>query len=113
MPIVAENRQLASCSRSDNLETRLLGGIFENIINLKKIIMETREIQIDFCKHQIDFFKKQLAQAEYYVKIWRIHKMVTELFLWHDITNKFNLYDIQYKRLEKIREKIEAQFNNN
>lgn len=33
MPIVAENRQLASCSQSDNLGTRLLGGIFENIIN--------------------------------------------------------------------------------
>ena len=31
-----ENRQLTSCSRSDNLGTRLLGGIFENIINNKK-----------------------------------------------------------------------------
>lgn len=33
MPIVAENRQLTSCPRSDSLGTRLLGGIFENIIN--------------------------------------------------------------------------------
>jgi hypothetical protein len=66
----------------------------------------TRQDDADFAKRQIEFHKQNIVDSEHYIKVWRVHKMFAELSLWHNRTNKSNLFWMQHQRLETIFEKI-------
>ena len=68
---------------------------------------------IELSQSQIDNHKKCLLNAEYDIKIWRVFKMVDELFLWYEITQNFALYEKQYNRLKDIQNKLKEQYNRN
>lgn len=75
----------------------------------KKAIAGYQEI-IEFDQNQIEKYKKQLLDAEYYIKIWRVFKMVDELFLWFEIKGNYTLYCKQYNKLKAIQKQYEQQY---
>lgn len=78
--------------------------------------METKEAiarhqeDIEFDIRQIDFHKKNLLNAEYSIKLWRVFKMTDELFLWLEKSNNFTLYKEQCNRLIGIQNKLKKQY---
>lgn len=77
-------------------------------INKENIERHKRDIAFD--QKRIEFNKRQLLDAEYNIKIWRIFKMKDELLLWVDRTNKFTLYKYQWNRLKGIQNKLKKQY---
>lgn len=85
--------------------------------------METKELTIAKCKldiakdiEQITMFEKHkndypnlLAFCEQQIKIWRVHKMTDELFLWYVESGNCLLYFKQFKLLTNIQSKLVCQ----
>lgn len=65
---------------------------------------------IESDKSQIEFYKEELRRAEYGIKLWRVFKMVDELFLWYELKQNLYLYDKQYARLKNIQYKLKEQY---
>lgn len=49
-----------------------------------------------------DFFEQQ-------IKVWRVHKMTDELFLWYVEGGNYTLYLKQFKKLTQIQSKLVCQ----
>lgn len=85
--------------------------------------METKEQAIAKCKldiakdiEQITMLEKHKnnypnlsAFCEKQIKIWRVHKMTDELFLWYVKGGNFFLYFKQFKLLTNIQSKLVCQ----
>jgi hypothetical protein len=65
---------------------------------------------IEFDQRQIEYYTKRLLEAERDLKIWRVFKMVDELFLWFEMKGNFTLYDKQYNKLKAIQKQLEKQY---
>jgi hypothetical protein len=65
---------------------------------------------IEFDQIQIEYYTKRLLEAERDLKIWRVFKMVDELFLWFEMKGNFTLYDKQYNKLKAIQKQLEKQY---
>jgi hypothetical protein len=65
---------------------------------------------IEFDQEQIEYYKKRLLEAERDLKIWRVFKMVDELFLWFEMKGNFTLYNKQYNKLKAIQKQLEKQY---
>jgi hypothetical protein len=75
----------------------------------KKAIARHQE-SIEFDQEQIEYYTKRLLEAERDLKVWRVYKMVDELFLWFEMKGNFTLYDKQYNRLKGIQNKLKEQY---
>jgi hypothetical protein len=75
----------------------------------KKAIARHQD-SIEFDQRQIEYYTKRLLEAERDLKIWRVFKMVDELFLWFEMKGNFTLYDKQYNKLKAIQKQLEKQY---
>jgi hypothetical protein len=74
----------------------------------KKAIARHQD-SIEFDQIQIEYYTKRLLEAERDLKIWRVFKMVDELFLWFEMKGNFTLYNKQYNKLKAIQKQYEQQ----
>lgn len=76
--------------------------------NKESIARHQGSIELD--QRQIEYYTKRLLDDEYSLKIWRVFKMVDELFLWFEIKGNYTLYDKQYNKLKAIQKQLKKQY---